>query len=586
MSYSIYKSSDFSYLSSAINIAGSQRMRTMLIANYAQQLHYGCQEHTSTSELETITALLENEVSRYIDYAEALAHGDSSLKMKANPFVDIESDAHETLNSARIYALNASLLILNPDEVKYMNSIIHTALPLKNKFHDLTEAFQVTNDELILKQKRLNTWMIIIGVIITALGLSYTSKIKKQEYFSNRDFLTRLKNRNSFFEFALTHTCDAYAMFFIDLNKFKPINDTFGHDVGDQVLIVVGNILKKIFGDANVYRYGGDEFIAIIDFEKEKVNLEERNSIIHSYVNAFKAEILAPIEDKYGNRHNLGASLGIARGDVGFYDWHEFVTFTDQLMYEGKLISSNVVMCLTEEDFVSRANLLQGLIYNLDTSRVSSELLPCYRYMALEPSFYNSVVRWKDSNLNKNTSQLLMMLKKAGHVIELDKFMFLDAVSVHSEHVYDFHKPIMVNITEETLSTAQTNGFLNDLKSNKQYAKRIFLKIQFQFLYSEEAQRTISFAKDLGYLIAIDNLNFDYFLMNFHKCLQFNLYKIDFASLEAILKNEHLCGLFNEFLSILLENHIWVVLEGEKIEYSNGILEQIRKHPNVFYSRE
>ena len=53
-------------------------------------------------------------------------------------------------------------------------------------------------------------------------------------------------------------------MFFIDLNKFKIVNDTFGHDIGDEVLVGVSMRLKQAFDINMIYRYGGDEFVIVL----------------------------------------------------------------------------------------------------------------------------------------------------------------------------------------------------------------------------------------------------------------------------------------------------------------------------------
>ncbi|MCL4419684.1 diguanylate cyclase, partial [Patescibacteria group bacterium] len=272
MTYSILKSEEKSYLSAAINIAGSERMRTMLIANYSQQLVY------KADQRDEVLAILNDEIDRYLVFSNALAYGDMTIGLKANPFEDIKFTAILAKEKANELAFNVRELIQNPQDHNRLTYITENALAIKDSFHDLTERYQEQNDALIKRQMTIDASMIALGIIITIIGLTYTSKIKNQEHYSQYDFLTELNNRHSFSEFMRNHPHDQYTVFFIDLNKFKPVNDCFGHEVGDQVLVSVSRILRDIFGESHIFRYGGDEFVGLIKIDdRYKVDSKLRN---------------------------------------------------------------------------------------------------------------------------------------------------------------------------------------------------------------------------------------------------------------------------------------------------------------------
>ena len=95
-------------------------------------------------------------------------------------------------------------------------------------------------------------------------------KTEALTYKAHHDELTGLKNRsmvNDDLEYALQHAKRSHskvAVYFIDLNKFKDINDTLGHDVGDEVLVKTSQLLTKtVRRRDNIYRLGGDEFLII-----------------------------------------------------------------------------------------------------------------------------------------------------------------------------------------------------------------------------------------------------------------------------------------------------------------------------------
>ena len=118
-------------------------------------------------------------------------------------------------------------------------------------------------------------------------------------------------------------------MMFIDLNKFKHINDTFGHNQGDVVLVQISKLLKAVAGAFNCFvcRYGGDEFILI----KRHAN-EEKAVNVCKYIDESVTQLqnlsLAPYE--------ISVSTGFVRFDNRFKTPKDFIEAADRLMYETK----------------------------------------------------------------------------------------------------------------------------------------------------------------------------------------------------------------------------------------------------------
>ena len=114
------------------------------------------------------------------------------------------------------------------------------------------------------------------------------------------------------------------ALFFLDLDGFKEINDTFGHIVGDQVLqMVAQRLVGCVRASDMVSRYGGDEFALII----------EDSQVDH---NVLAQKILASIEKPYeigDQRGFLSASIGIALYPQGARDVQSLIEAADRAMY-------------------------------------------------------------------------------------------------------------------------------------------------------------------------------------------------------------------------------------------------------------
>ena len=119
-------------------------------------------------------------------------------------------------------------------------------------------------------------------------------------------------------------------MLLLDVDHFKRINDKFGHAVGDQVLRLTADQIKRTFGHTNSFlaRYGGDEFLIIL---KGKSDDE-----VAAYIEALR-EGMAKLEWADGAGWRIGVSIGCARGDeTEHHSIRELMQLADQRMYEEK----------------------------------------------------------------------------------------------------------------------------------------------------------------------------------------------------------------------------------------------------------
>lgn len=155
------------------------------------------------------------------------------------------------------------------------------------------------------------------------------------EKYANYDMLTGLPNRRFFFEnlerFVTESERDSskFILLYIDLDGFKFINDTYGHEVGDRVLITVGNrILKTLRKNDFVARLGGDEFAAIIhDADDMTVAIHLANKI---HEKAQEAIHMGALECR------VNASIGIAIYPDSSKDSETLIRNADSAMYEIK----------------------------------------------------------------------------------------------------------------------------------------------------------------------------------------------------------------------------------------------------------
>lgn len=172
---------------------------------------------------------------------------------------------------------------------------------------------------------------------------SLEQRTRQLEESSRRDPLTGLYNRvylDDFLRKAYSEaikTDSALSVAFADLDRFKAINDTYGHAIGDQILVTTANILKaNVRGADVVARYGGEEFILV--FPRTDYLLVKM--ICERIVKAFQET-----SHDVGAGHDLGVtiSVGIATHGDGrkFEDAHALVKAADKALYTAKLQGRN-----------------------------------------------------------------------------------------------------------------------------------------------------------------------------------------------------------------------------------------------------
>lgn len=169
-------------------------------------------------------------------------------------------------------------------------------------------------------------------------------QLKRLKSQARTDALTGLLNRAALEE-RLTQLGEvpaqqrSFAVLNIDLNKFKPVNDRFGHVAGDQVLRSVAQRLQSTVRSADcVFRLGGDEFLILLAPAPQMNDLQATAQRIHSRLGE-------PVLDRDGQCiYAGGGSVGVARCPQTSATIHAVLSAADRAMYEAKKQGCGVVM--------------------------------------------------------------------------------------------------------------------------------------------------------------------------------------------------------------------------------------------------
>lgn len=146
---------------------------------------------------------------------------------------------------------------------------------------------------------------------------------------SNTDYLTGLYNRRYFYEYyADLRKFKQISILYVDLDYFKTINDTYGHQVGDEALRISAEVLKKMFPNDLIARLGGDEFLVSITEKKSAQELlKQGNCLIHELQRHF---------EKNAYYMNLSASVGISYSTDPVLRIDDLIRESDTALYKAK----------------------------------------------------------------------------------------------------------------------------------------------------------------------------------------------------------------------------------------------------------
>ncbi|WP_137823347.1 diguanylate cyclase [Pseudomonas sp. D(2018)] len=194
-----------------------------------------------------------------------------------------------------------------------------------------------------------------LHVMSSMVMLALTASVAHEAYqMAFRDELTGLPGRRALNE-RLRRLGRNYVLAMTDVDHFKKFNDTYGHDVGDQVLRLVASRLRKVGGGGKAYRYGGEEFTILFpgkSVEDCMPHLEAVRQAIEQYQMHLRDQVSRPKSDETG-RAKRGApsgqtasvtiSIGVAGRDAEQRTPEEVIKAADQALYSAKSAGRNRV---------------------------------------------------------------------------------------------------------------------------------------------------------------------------------------------------------------------------------------------------
>ena len=367
------------------------------------------------------------------------------------------------------------------------------------------------------------------------------------------------------------------AIVFVDLDNFKYINDTYGHDIGDELLKNICNSIYKIIGiDSVMARFGGDEFVLSIENFKTKDELE---NILDSIIKVSNIKVAIDNRNIY-----CTLSMGVTVLKVDGYELKTLLKKADVAMYNAKSLGKNQYNFFdrdVSEKIDREFKIKEGLIHAVKDKELYGMLQPKYYSKDQTIEGYEYLVRWESSELGiVPPFEFISIAESFGLINDIGEYVIEDAFSMIKElsNLTNKEFKIAINISEVQIRDDSIVNFIR--KKIDEYnidARYIEIEITESVIMkcAEKNIDTLRKLKSLGITIALDDFGTGYSSLSYLRVLPIDVLKIDKSFVDYINKEKKSEYIIEKVIELSHNLNLKVVAEGvetkEQFKYLKNV---------------
>jgi len=418
----------------------------------------------------------------------------------------------------------------------------------------------------LFSQKQHELWFQIVGEAIREergipfrmVGSILDITDKKQSQIviwqqANFDPLTQLPNRNMFADrlkqeiIKSKRNCDKFALFFIDLDHFKEVNDTLGHDAGDLLLIEASERIKLILRESDtVSRIGGDEFTVILS---QIQDLNSIDLIAYKIIQTLELPFYICNESVF-----ISASIGITLFPEHTDKMDELLKFSDQAMYKSKNKGRKQFNYFTQQLKLD-ADKTHALTQELRLAIIEQDFEVLYQPIICLANYKvfkaEALIRWHHKELGMISPADFIPLAESSGVIEsIGNWVFISAAQQVKLWQDEFDSRFQISVNKSPVQFINPKEstevlWVNTLeKLNLHYG--ICIEITEGLLLEDcpETKEKLAKFQENGIEVSLDDFGTGYASLSYLTKFDMNFLKIDQAfvrDLEFSPQNQALC---------------------------------------------
>ena len=403
-------------------------------------------------------------------------------------------------------------------------------------------------------------------------------KIKFMAFY---DYLTKLPNRvlfmnilNDQLDLIKTENTEG-AVFFIDLDNFKNINDTMGHDFGDMLLKYLAKKVERVVdGKDTLCRLGGDEFILLHPYLQPLDITKYTNNLLALFDNFFE------IDNK---QIFITASIGVAIYPKDGSDANSILKNADAAMYKAKALGKNRVALYDEKMYLQleRKTCIERILRtSIENKELSLNYQPQYDAMNNEIFGFEALVRLNSKELGFiSPVEFIPIAEESGLISQLDLWVLNEACTQSVKWLREGFKFKSISINISSVDIQQAD-FLKNIKSIFEKTgidtRIVELEItETALMQSLDSNiKILNKLRDMGIRLALDDFGTGYSSLNYLRKIPISTLKIDKTFIDNITSNIKEEAIINSIIQMAHSMGLKVVAEGVEKEEQLAILKK------------
>lgn len=406
----------------------------------------------------------------------------------------------------------------------------------------------------------------IIGFYNIVKDISESDKAQKTiNYLAYHDELTNLPNRRLYTKrlHQLKMQNSQFAIMNLDFDRFKKINDLFGHAFGDQVLVVIADRLKNLLGNHHfIARMGGDEFSVIVQNEQ---NREKITNLAELILDEFRKPLKVKNQDFL-----LTVSIGIVLFPEHTNDLESLVKYSDIAMYEVKENGTNDFKIYNNgmnDKTIEKIKMENDLRRAIGASELTIHYQPKFHAKTNLLLGAEALVRWNHPTLGLiSPGKFIPLAEETGLIIQLEEWVLESVceqikkweytsvdygrISVNISHIH-FYQSDLVQTISQILSK-------NGLAAN---CLEIEITETMMMHNESETNKTLQKLREIGIEVSMDDFGTGYSSLGYLHKLSIDRLKIDKSFIHEMYKNEAIVSTI-----IAMAHHLQLKVIAEGVE--------------------
>lgn len=404
---------------------------------------------------------------------------------------------------------------------------------------------------------------------------------KEIHHLAYHDDLTDLPNRRMLtkdIQEKLTNISNKkFAVLFIDIDRFKQINDTLGFHRGDKLILELSKRLKQfIKGLGTVYRSGGDEYVIILEKYENDTSLslqaQEVLKIVEEPILIDEQELL------------ITCSVGVTTFPSDEDSVEKILNRVETALKHCKLHGRQGFIFYNEEmaqNTKERLKLEINLRKAIKKDELTIHFQPKYNLKSNQMEGMEALVRWNSPVYGfVSPNDFIQIAEDTGLIVQLGEWVLYQACKQNKEWINKGYPPMRVAVNVSSIELLRANfvdrvkRILNEIKLDPKYLE---LEITENSVMRnlEKGIRILEELKSLGIFIAIDDFGTGYSSFGYLKQLPINVLKIDRCFIQEIDKSEIDANIVKSMIQLGHTFHLKVIAEGVETERAVEILSDL-----------